>query len=142
MQNHVQRKSGNGSSGNEEKAILIGRYNEMVMLFHPPTIGKVLGMVGLSLCLLTSLQKMQNHSLSLLPLNLNRSLEIPIPSNSPPKCRSYSTQLRSKTIQTLVREACMKLEEDYDSTRNHVHCCSEKTSHQALLCRPQGHGLY
>ena len=33
-----------------------------MLLFHPPTIVKVLGVVGLSFCFLASLQKMQNRS--------------------------------------------------------------------------------
>ena len=40
----------------------IGTYSEEVLLFHPSTIVKVLGMVGLLFCLLTSLQEMQNRS--------------------------------------------------------------------------------
>ena len=38
------------------------RYSEIVLLFHPPTIVKASGMVGLSFRLLASLQKMQNCS--------------------------------------------------------------------------------
>ena len=37
-------------------------YSEIMLLFHPPTIFNVLGVVGLSFHLLTCVQKMRNHS--------------------------------------------------------------------------------
>ena len=38
------------------------KYSEIVLLFHPPTIVKVLGIIGLSFRLLTCVQQMQNGS--------------------------------------------------------------------------------
>ena len=38
------------------------KFSEIVSLFHPPTIIKVLGIVGLSFRLLTCVQQMQNSS--------------------------------------------------------------------------------